>query len=371
MVCLEMAKNPFAEKWVQADSNSLKQEEEKEEGEDSEEEEEEEALSLCDLPLCLIKEENQPRKQVDHALDQSQEDFNFGSWLGPHLPESDMCAADEVFFRGQILPLRLSVGSEGAFTGVRTGSNPSRSISRSESMGHASSGGLTAVSSRSSSTRSHNSSSSSSTTSAGAATTTCKLPRVRNPFHSHPSPKPQIRIPNTRAQNSGGRCRRSTVWDIFRLGLVQTPEIQLKDLKLRDSTNNSRKSFGSSSNSSRNSDLGTTDNGGHNNTNPIRKSLLIFNTNSRSGNGFWGGGCTCKSSVGAVEIPAKIVDVKNGGRSSGRTEMPAAGKEEEEEEEEQREKKQSMSRHRTFEWLKELSSHAGEPTRRASLDSIE
>nr|GMD55292.1 probable membrane-associated kinase regulator 1 [Ipomoea batatas] len=72
-------------------------------------------MSLCDLPN---KEENQPKKESPGACggeSQEEDDFDFCWWGGSSsFKESEMCAADEVFFQGQILPLRHSISSDGA-----------------------------------------------------------------------------------------------------------------------------------------------------------------------------------------------------------------------------------------------------------------
>ncbi|GAY50214.1 hypothetical protein CUMW_124940 [Citrus unshiu] len=84
-----------------------------EESEQGEEVEEDEALSLSDLPLDFINEETSLLRACEEATTltqgkENEEEFNFDSWGGPLSAESEMCAADEVFFKGQILPLRLS-----------------------------------------------------------------------------------------------------------------------------------------------------------------------------------------------------------------------------------------------------------------------
>ncbi|PPD84185.1 hypothetical protein GOBAR_DD18881 [Gossypium barbadense] len=83
--------------------------------------EEDEALSLCDLPVNLTKEERTQTKNEEDGEEpqalKTDEDFNFGSLCGSLSTELEMCAADEVFFQGQILPLRLSVSSDSGLTG--------------------------------------------------------------------------------------------------------------------------------------------------------------------------------------------------------------------------------------------------------------
>ncbi|KAI3966774.1 hypothetical protein MKW92_011356 [Papaver armeniacum] len=157
------------------------------------EQEEEEALSLCDLP---IKQEVNQQSTINSNIKSSKaaesEEFEFGSCVGSVLTESEICVADDVFFQGQILPLRRhSVSSENGFSLKRQDSNnPSINPSRSSSLDRSSSGVYT-TSSRSSSSKSHNSISSAST-STTTTTTSGHYKPLKNIFHSHPSPKPQI-----------------------------------------------------------------------------------------------------------------------------------------------------------------------------------
>ncbi|RWV94028.1 hypothetical protein GW17_00043471 [Ensete ventricosum] len=73
-------------------------------------EEEEEALSLSGLQVAIDKDDNGECKSSD-----ADEDFEFrisvAGGLLSNAAETDMCAADEVFFQGQILPLRPSISS--------------------------------------------------------------------------------------------------------------------------------------------------------------------------------------------------------------------------------------------------------------------
>ncbi|KAL7141474.1 hypothetical protein ABFS83_08G055500 [Erythranthe nasuta] len=204
--------------------------------EEEDEEEEEEALSLSDLPLFHqwrkdqrnIKEEEE---SIRSPLMEAKDDFDFCSAS----KESEMCAADELFFKGRILPFRHSVSS----------SEPG--LLRSGSMDRYYSGGL--ISSRSSSINSHHSMTSSSSSSS-AAVRRPKLPPPRNQFqYSHPSPSPRLHFPSQRTKIAAGRnyaaAKSSPPWNIFRLGLVAAPP----DLKTRCPS--SKNNFGSrNSNSS-------------------------------------------------------------------------------------------------------------------------
>lgn len=363
-----MARDSAEEKWEHSDFVQ------------EEEQEEDEALSLCDLPDNLIKEENESsnKEEAQATVDETnQEDFDFGPWGGSLSTKSEMCAADDIFFQGQILPLRLSVSSESGANKVKQDSslNPSRCVSRSESMDHNSVGGFTSFSSRSSSSRSSHYSSSSTSSSVATAITRISKPRIQSQyFHSHPSPKPQIRLSSTSLGSNAGsnRNRNSSVWEFFRLGLVRTPEIELQDLKVRSSV--SRNSSSSSSNS-----------------NPSVKNISKINSSNRSSIKFdschsgknmekqrkqsflekGGGllsGCSCSVSA-AKPVPFNIIFIKSGNstENSNNDKNEKRGSIEEklqelkmkkrmvQKQQQQQQGKQAMSRHRTFEWIKELS----------------
>ncbi|CAL9775000.1 unnamed protein product [Musa acuminata subsp. burmannicoides] len=208
-------------------------------------EEEEVSLSPSDLPVAADKDDDGECKSSD-----AEDDFEFrisvAGGLLSHAAETDMCAADEVFFQGQILPLRPSVGSDsGFFVASRT---PSRSRSMSDSLDQYSS---TVLGLGFNSTSRSNSSGSSSRSSSGCVSrshssnshgsSTCEHPRVSlsNNFYAHPSPTPQVRI----LRNAHAR-RRSTSsappgWGIFRLGIAKAPEIELYDIRSRRSNSGS------------------------------------------------------------------------------------------------------------------------------------
>ncbi|PIN18390.1 hypothetical protein CDL12_08947 [Handroanthus impetiginosus] len=298
-----------------------------------EEDEEEEALSLSDLPLIHNSrtEESCPNRDSE-----TQDDFDFCSLSKEH----EMCAADDVFFQGQILPLRNSVSSEKGLLLQYSGSRNSisRSISRSESMDHYHSGGF--ISSRSSSISSHQSSSSSGSTAAAAPRPKYK-PKL-NQFHSHPSPSPRIRFPTSRKTNHRNYTKKSSIWDVFRLGLVTAPpEISFQDLKTRCPSTNSTnsKNFGSRNSTSSNS-----------------SSISITTSNkTKKQRGFLGG---CKCSANAVDtVPSRVVIIK---RRASESDVELSLHQIEEENvaakmTQKRATKKQLSHHRTFEWLKQLS----------------
>ncbi|KAE8693343.1 putative Late embryoproteinsis abundant protein group 8 protein [Hibiscus syriacus] len=323
---------------------------------EEEKEEEEEALSLCDLPVNLIKEENQVVQEEDGGqaqTSQTEEDFNFGSWGGSISIKPEMCAADEVFFKGQILPLRHSVSSDSGINGFRQDShNTSMSLSRSESMDQGSLSRFTSVSSSSTSSSHHTTSSSNSIAERmESSNPKPKSIKIRNSFTTHPSPKPQIRLPKTRTPNVGSRNQRSSMWDFFKLGLVRAPGLELQDLKLRSNNNNGNKNSVSrncscnSSNSS-SSTKNVVNNGGA----EVAKNQQDLNIGFLEKRVGLLSGCTC--SVNAVEtVPLNNVVVtksnKNGEKDKATPQAAAI--------EEKKKKKQALSRHRTFEWIKELS----------------
>ncbi|THG21392.1 uncharacterized protein LOC114303122 [Camellia sinensis] len=209
-----MARNLADQKWVLNPTISIENE--------VEEDNEEEALSFCDLPINgdIQSTKQEPQSVVD--------DFHFGRSV---FAEPEMCAADELFFQGQIVPLRHSVSSDSNLLIFP--------IHRSKSMDNCYFGRFNSVSSRSSSQ--HSSSSASSTATASAATTYKQ--RVRNRFHSQPSPSPnpRTRISSGQYGNLSHRSRKLTTWSLFRPGLVRTPKIELQDLKVRSSSTRTQK----------------------------------------------------------------------------------------------------------------------------------
>ncbi|KAK7330985.1 hypothetical protein VNO77_25192 [Canavalia gladiata] len=323
--------------------------------EEEEDEEEEEALSLCDLPINL---EAQPRNQEHkHVNEATQEEFNFRSWSGFFSKEPEMCVADEVFFKGQILPLRLSFSTEAGL--LTTGSQHYAKRFINESLDHASLGDFQSNnSSRSSSVRSQNSSSSTSSTTTTTTTTTTApppprfKPSVRNQFHTHPSPKPQLRVSAPRQLVNQGR-KSSSAWEIFRLGVVPAPEIGLQDLKVRSSNSAnrncvSRNSSSSSNNSASNSNAKSvkTSNDG-NKSNHVLKQLI------GKGGGLLSG-CDCSFET----VQSNTVMIK-GGKSTNKAESTTHAVKEKvvelkKQKQRQKQGKKVMSRRRTFEWLKEL-----------------
>ncbi|KAK7406482.1 hypothetical protein VNO78_08109 [Psophocarpus tetragonolobus] len=308
-------------------TNSTTQEKLKEEEEEEQEEEETEALSLCDLPVNLIDDEDQTKAKPDSPIPEAQEDFDFSLWGAPFSTESEMCAADEVFFQGQILPLRLSF---------------KRCESRAESLREFGSN-----SSRSSSIRSQNSSSSSSSTTTTTTIPRISKPRVQNLFHTHSSPQPQLKVIIPRQTSLGNHGRKSSAWDFFRLGVAPAPEIALQDLKVRGI------------NGVKQNHIGRNNSRGNNNNSIVngKKSFVGI------GGGFWNG-CIC--SVETVQ--SDMVMIKGGTKSGNKTEsmtrhaVKEKVPERKRQKQRQKEGKRTMSSRRTFEWIKELSHVSGVET---------
>lgn len=167
---------------------------------------EEDALSLSDLPL---ENQVQPRNEENGEPQafKTDEDFNFGSLTDPQ-----MCSADQVFFKGQILPLWNLVWSD---SGCRW----------SESMDHGSLSGFTSVSSDNTTTNS-----------IAVSNSNSKSINFRNKLSTDPSPKPQVSMSKTRPVNVGIRNQTWSMWGAFRLGVVRAPELELQDLKVRRNT---------------------------------------------------------------------------------------------------------------------------------------
>ncbi|XP_010464182.1 PREDICTED: uncharacterized protein LOC104744776 [Camelina sativa] len=263
--------------------------------EDDYEEEEEEALSLCDLPLNSPNENNSELRSITKEED---EEFEFG--IGSSFragsdscePAPEMSTADELFFKGRILPfpLRHSVSLD-------AGLEPNRLITRSESVEYRRTGIIQSD----------------------------RKIKNNNNFidYSQPSPQPQIRRSSsmTARVNSIRNPKSSSIWDFLRLGLVRTPEIELRtNGKVSVSRNSSCSSTSTNSNSKKTGETTTTTT----RSRSRRRSFLFSD---------------CKCSTTATEtmtvVPVKIKA----------DEKKTAKKEE----------KTAMARKRTFDWLKELS----------------
>ncbi|GMH14823.1 hypothetical protein Nepgr_016664 [Nepenthes gracilis] len=314
---------------------------------ESEERVDEEAISLRDLPISIIDEDNQPTSEKSEATE-AEEDFDFrslGGWINDQ--DSKMCAADDVFFRGQILPFRYSFSSDtGLISSGSDSRNPSWSISRSGS----------ATSSRSSSTGSHYSVTSSSSSSSSKA---AQKPKIRSHFHSYPSPKPQIQASAAHpvASSSPSKKYYSFPWELVRFGLLRTPEIELQDLKVRRASySNDSTVTPSSKTSSRTNDLNRSSNIWENfktHRNTIVTSNSNLNVQREKKYGKKGGifnGCKCSVWV-AEPVPTRVIVVNRAdcGSNSATTGTDS------EKPQRQPQGKQAVSRHRSFEWPNDIS----------------
>lgn len=264
-----------------------------------EEEEEEEALSLCDLP----NEKGELRSIVKEEDEEFDSGFEFG--IGSSFragsdscePAPEMSTADELFFKGRILPLRHSVSLDAGLN------EPTRLITRSESVEFRRTGII----------RSDR--------------------KIKNNFidYSQPSPQPQIRRSSsmTARVNSIRNPKSSSIWDFLRLGLVRTPEIELRttagNAKLSVSRNSSCSSTSTSSNSKK---IGS----GESRSRNRRRSFMFSD-------------CKCSVSTETKMAPVKIKV------SSGETEEKQRMMEKKTA---KKEEKSAMARKRTFEWLSQV-----------------
>ncbi|KAJ8765442.1 hypothetical protein K2173_014564 [Erythroxylum novogranatense] len=332
-----------------------------------EEEDEEEALSLCDLPV-IAKENRSSEGDAETTESRHQEDFDFNPWSGRQSTESEMCAADDIFFQGQILPHRLSVSSECGFNKFSKLDtfDPGRSLLRSESMDRYSLGWSTSFSSRSSSGRSHQSSSSNG--SSVAIKARIPKPRVSNQFISHhQSPRPQIRQPVSQMGRNpaSNRTSKSSVWNILRRGLVRTPEIELQDLKFRNSTVSRNSSASSSSSNFHNFSQIDNNNSRIRSCNSTQDENLGKVRKHRTSDKRGGFLSDCSCSVSAVKpVPLNRVIIRNSNSSTpNNVRNDRIVRESIKEQQKQlkikkkmaeQQGKQAMSRHQTFEWIKQL-----------------
>lgn len=258
---------------------------------------EEETLSLCDLPVNLSNEKVQfptQSKKEEEEFDSGFE-FEIGSSfrVGSDScePAPEMSTADELFFKGRILPVRHSVSLDAGLPGS------TRLITRSESVEFRRTG-------------------------VGSDRN-----QIKNSFidYSQPSPQPQIRRSSsmTARVNTIRNPKSSSIWDFLRLGLVRTPEIELRtasNARLSVSRNSSCSSTSTSSNSKK------TGSGGETRSRNRRRSFLFSD-------------CKCSVSTETI-VPTKI---------------NVSGETEEKKKTAKKEEKTAMARKRTFDWLKELS----------------
>lgn len=325
--------NPPEKQWVLSNSPEKKDagQENRQEVEEEEEDDDGEALSLSDLPNDQQEIQFKEESPVPGDGPENGE-FDFCSLAGS-VKESEMCLADELFFQGQILPLRRhSISADSASAALRC-----NSMERCRSAGC-----TTSASSRSSSTRSHQSSSSGNSSAAASG----KPPRSWNRFQfSQPSPTPHIRLPKASSRGpaaaSNGHPRSSSssaLWTLFRVGLVTMPEFGSSSFTRVKNREKSEYGHTNRSKIVRSVSSGGSSDGGRSNA-VTKKLKQIFVDNNMA---FFE---TCKCSVDSVENVPLRSDV-NGEEDKKKKKKKKDGVVS---------GKQSMSRIRTFEWLKQLS----------------
>ncbi|OIW20403.1 hypothetical protein TanjilG_11063 [Lupinus angustifolius] len=280
-------------------------------------EDDDEELSLGDLPITLINmtTQDQLRKEDSLGDNETQEEFYFLI-----SKEQEMCAADDVFFQGQILPLSSKACLLAKYNDDKGNHQLNHSdLIRFKSL-DISLSEIQSNSSPSKSVRSHNSSRSTS------STTTTTTPRIsisnsktKNQFYTHPSPKSQLKKapPN---QTSGGKS--SSTRKYLRIGVIPTPEIRLKDLKIRSTTTTTttkpfvarthKKCEGQNSNNSRES-VKKSNKTGHQVDNNKHHGFKKF---VHKGGGLFRSGCKCSVET----VRSSIVKIKGGTKNANVTE---------------------------------------------------
>ncbi|XP_050378378.1 probable membrane-associated kinase regulator 1 [Argentina anserina] len=355
---------------------------------------EDEDVSLSDLPHNYVQPEQNhsvSTKPVDSSkVIDTEEEFDFCSSMrgSSFSADTKMCAADDLFFKGQILPLRLSVSSDSGFTkqnparhlSVESGSSEytDRHMSGFKSIIEGSSScSSTRMSPNSSRSNSNSSRSTATTTSTSIAKSKPRVVSVRNQFYTHPSPRPQIQISNgARLEKVGSRPSKksSSIWDFFRLGLVRTPEQDLRKVLRSNSDRVNSTRISVSRNSSVNSNNSTTFS--NNNNNPTTSTIangtindgeknsvtkttaaLISETKSRQ-RVFSGCKCSFEAVASNAVVPKSNVDKESESKHEKKADKvspdvkmkmkkkKSGGK--------QKQLKQDMSHQRTYEWLKGL-----------------
>ncbi|KAK8959374.1 hypothetical protein KSP40_PGU009029 [Platanthera guangdongensis] len=181
--------------------------------EESRDDDDEEALSFSNLPVSESDKER-PEKAASSSP-AKDEHFEFRTLGGAAGDMSStelavMCAAEDVFFHGQLLPL-----------------GPTQPVSRSDSSASISLDSSSSCVSRSLSSNS-------------CASSSDARPRRRrssSALYAYPSPSP--RVTPVRRNGGSGSGRRSTGsappagWGLLRLGVVMAPEMELRDIRLR------------------------------------------------------------------------------------------------------------------------------------------
>ncbi|RWW85742.1 hypothetical protein BHE74_00005548 [Ensete ventricosum] len=284
---------------------------------------------------------------VEGKMEGEGDDFEFRVSAGGGLLEGDgaavaaMCAADEVFFKGHIMPLRPSVDNGGS-------RRPSRCGSRSDSMDRCS----TAIASLGFDTSRSNSSNSSSncvsrshSSNSARSSNAFDLPRssLSNNFYTHPSPKPQLRHARKASASRRSTASAPPGWGIFWLGLIRPPHIELYDLRSRRSSTGTgeRKSDADAVHEKKsvrsNEDGSASASASARNSSSSRRLDVCDGENKveKKVTRLVGRGLSCKCTLDAVEPRSMAGKKKQDGASLRRAD--------------------SMYRSRIFEWLEELS----------------
>lgn len=166
-----------------------------------------EALSLSDLPVSRPGDAG-PKEESGAASPAKDDQFEFRILAGGGRSSADMCAAEDVFFHGQLLPLGRTQPAYRSDSTASLSSDSSASVSRSLSS---------------------NSCGSSSDAAAPS------LFRLRSSsFFSFPSPDPRVK---SAGKNGGGRRSTGSAppvgWGLFRLGVAMAPEMEMSDMRVR------------------------------------------------------------------------------------------------------------------------------------------
>lgn len=185
---------------------------------EEEEEEKEEALSLSDLPSKPNSPSNKLNLIPTNPTTATTDDFEFRISFSANDADTqtEMCAADDVFCNGTILPLRPSVSSRTDSMDLSVSSGTVLSTSRSGSS--SSSGSSSYCVSRSHSTKS-----------TSGVPDPPRRSVSNNFFYAFPSPSPQIRTGARKSNVTNGRKSTSSVpGNILRLGVLPAPEIDIR-----------------------------------------------------------------------------------------------------------------------------------------------
>lgn len=314
---------------------------------------EEEALSFCDLPINMIGDDDKSSKLLDSPITEAQEEFDFSTWGGLSSKESEMCAADEIFFEGQILPLRRSLS-----TTCFQRHGQQFNWCESEPLNHVSLSAFQSNSSRSSSLKSDQNSSGSSCSTTTISTRRIPEPRAQDQFHTHPIPTPKISVTVPRQTSFGNHGRKVLALGFFHLSVVPASEIGMKIQKLMARSTDSASANKKRANRNSRSSSSNTNKSVKMSCSPDHSSERkhFFKHFGGKSSGLWRG---CKYSVETAQ--SDMVIIKGETKSTNNIESTKARAMEEKvlelkrQSHKQKQEKKNMSHRRTSEWIKELS----------------